>query len=162
VDWAEATKGCGWAGRGPLLSRRAVHPLTDKACPEGFAKAHEFLSGLTQSFALSAERCILVPGNHDVTQPDDTYVVRQDSKGLREEEWFAAGLAILARNPDKQRAGFHPEAVAHALAQAEQQKEIAIQSGQPNNKLIGSAGLNQQSIVFHSIDCRQLPGRQPR
>jgi hypothetical protein len=26
--------------------------FTDKACPEGFAKAHELLSGLTQSFAL--------------------------------------------------------------------------------------------------------------
>ena len=40
--------------------------FTEKGCVEGFEKAYEFVSGLTQAFELSAERCIFVPGNHDV------------------------------------------------------------------------------------------------
>jgi len=59
--------------------------FTDKGCPEGFAKAYEFLSGLTQRFALSAERCILVPGNHDLAEPLDAYARRKDSNGLRDQ-----------------------------------------------------------------------------
>ena len=159
--------------------------FTDKGCPEGFAKAYEFLSGLTQRFALSAERCILVPGNHDLAEPSDAYARHKDSKGLPEGEWFQEGRVILARDRDKyplrlkpfsddlhhkflqrpypmnpaeqgisipfwetgiqfltfnscweidefhrKRAGIHPEAVAHALEQAQQQKETAI-PGQP-------------------------------
>ncbi|HNB74404.1 MAG TPA: metallophosphoesterase, partial [Acidobacteriota bacterium] len=40
--------------------------LTDKAQPEEFEKVHEFLSRLIEQFRLSAERCIIVPGNHDL------------------------------------------------------------------------------------------------
>ncbi|MBI4750656.1 MAG: metallophosphoesterase [Acidobacteria bacterium] len=41
--------------------------LTDKAQPEEFEKVHEFLSRLIEQFQLSAERCIIVPGNHDLS-----------------------------------------------------------------------------------------------
>ena len=157
--------------------------LTDKGCPEGFAKAYEFLSGLAQRFALSAERCILVPGNHDLAEPLDAYARRKDSNGLRADEWIDRAGVILARDRDKyplrfkpfsddlhhkflqrpypmnpaeqgisipfwetgiqfltfnscweidefhrKRAGIHPEAVAHALERAQQQKEVAIPS----------------------------------
>lgn len=40
--------------------------FTDKGSEEGFKQAYEFVSSLLHEFNLSAERCILVPGNHDV------------------------------------------------------------------------------------------------
>jgi hypothetical protein len=159
--------------------------FTNKACPDGYEKAYLFLSDLRQSFALSAERCILVPGNHDVANQDDAYAIRKDSADLHEGEWFREGRIILARDPVKyshrfkpfsdnfyhkflqrpypmapaeqgvsvpfwdtgiqfltfnscweidefhrQRAGIHPEAVAHAVAQAQKQEEDARRSGQ--------------------------------
>jgi metallophosphoesterase superfamily enzyme len=159
--------------------------FTDKACNDGFEKAFEFLSGLIAQFALSAERCILVPGNHDVANPEDAYARRKDSAGLLDDEWFKEGRIILARDPAKyplrfkpfsdnfyhkflqqpypfapaeqgvaipfwdtriqfitlnscweidefyrQRAGVHPEAVANAMAQAQQQEADARKSGQ--------------------------------
>ena len=159
--------------------------FTDKACAEGFEKAYEFLSDLSNAFALSSGRCILVPGNHDVLEPIDAYTRRKDSTGLRPSEWVKQGDIIMARDPDKyplrfkpfsdslfhkfvqrpypmpaaeqgiaipfwetgiqfltfnscweidefdrKRAGIHPEAVANAIKQANQQVEDARKGGQ--------------------------------
>jgi WD40 repeat protein len=159
--------------------------FTDKASADGFEKAYVFLSELAKTFALSAERCILVPGNHDVAEPLDAYTRRKDSKGLRDGEWVQQGALVMARDPekypirfkpfsdnlyhkfvqrpypmpvaeqgiaipfwetgiqfltlnscweidefDRKRAGIHPEAVAHAIKQAQQQVEDARKSGQ--------------------------------
>ena len=159
--------------------------FTEKANAKGFEKAYEFLSELSRAFALSAERCILVPGNHDVAEPEDAYRLRRDSSGLTEGEWVKKDDVILARDPAKypqrfkpfsdglyhkflltaypmvpkeqgiaipfwetgiqfltfnscwqidqfnrQRAGIHPDAVAHAMGQANQQIEVARQAGQ--------------------------------
>ncbi len=82
--------------------------FTDKACAEGFEKAYEFLSGLTSAFALSAERCILVPGNHDVSEPADAYAIRNDSKGLPADEWIQREDIIIARDPVKYPLRFKP------------------------------------------------------
>jgi small GTP-binding protein len=159
--------------------------FTDKGCAEGFEKAYDFLSKLSAAFGLSAERCILVPGNHDVAEPLDAYARRKDSKGLREGEWIAQGSLVMARDPekyplrfkpfsddlyhkflqrpypmpavqqgisipfwdtgiqfltlnscweidefDRKRAGIHPEAVANAIKQAQEQVEAAKKSGE--------------------------------
>ena len=164
--------------------------FTDRAAAKGFDKAYDFLSGLSKTFALSADRCILVPGNHDVFEPLDAYTRRKDGTGLRDGEWVKQGDIIMARDPDKyplrfkpfsddlyhkfvlrpypmpvaeqgiaipfwetgmqfltfnscweidefnrKRAGIHPEAVANAIKQADQQVEDAHKAGQlPSGK----------------------------
>jgi small GTP-binding protein len=40
--------------------------ITRRASPEEFEKAYEFVSGLIDEFGLTAQRCIIVPGNHDL------------------------------------------------------------------------------------------------
>ena len=75
--------------------------VTDRGNLEGFEKAHDFLSELTKAFALSAERCILVPGNHDVTDPIGAYVPISDGRGLAEGEWVQQGMGILVRDPER-------------------------------------------------------------
>jgi small GTP-binding protein len=40
--------------------------LTNRASPQEFEKAYQFVSALIQEFGLTAERCIIVPGNHDL------------------------------------------------------------------------------------------------
>ncbi len=75
--------------------------FTDKGSVEGFEKAYEFVSGLTRDFGLSAERCIFVPGNHDVRDLREAYEWRENSKGLRDDEWVKQGDVVLARNPEK-------------------------------------------------------------
>ncbi|RKH55177.1 protein kinase domain-containing protein [Corallococcus llansteffanensis] len=40
--------------------------ITNRASPEEFEKAYAFVSGLIDEFGLTAERCIIVPGNHDL------------------------------------------------------------------------------------------------
>jgi small GTP-binding protein len=82
--------------------------FTDKACTEGFEKAYEFVSGLTQEFGLSAERCIFVPGNHDAVDHLDAYKRCKDSTGLREGEWFQEGKLVMARDPKKYPLRFKP------------------------------------------------------
>lgn len=75
--------------------------FTDKGCTAGFEKAYEFVSGLTQAFGLSAERCIFVPGNHDVRDLREAYDWREGPDGLRNGEWVKQGDIVLARNPEK-------------------------------------------------------------
>ena len=47
--------------------------MSSTAAPEEFEKAHQFISGLIETFDLTAERCILVPGNHDQSWDTDVY-----------------------------------------------------------------------------------------
>jgi hypothetical protein len=47
--------------------------ITDRASPQEFEKAHAFVSELIQQFGLTAERCILVPGNHDLDWNTEVY-----------------------------------------------------------------------------------------
>jgi hypothetical protein len=75
--------------------------FTDKGGAEGFEKAYEFVSGLTKSFGLSAERCIFVPGNHDVRDLQEAYDWRDSSDGLNDGEWVKQGEIFLARNVGK-------------------------------------------------------------
>jgi small GTP-binding protein len=55
--------------------------FTDQGCSEGFEKAYEFASGLSAEFGLSAERFILVPGNHDVKDLAEAFEKRTSANG---------------------------------------------------------------------------------
>jgi small GTP-binding protein len=82
--------------------------FTDRGCPDGFEKAFEFVSGLTKEFSLSAERCVFVPGNHDVVDRLDEYMRRKDASGLRPGEYFQEGKLVLVRDPEKYPQRFKP------------------------------------------------------
>ncbi|HEY5909971.1 MAG TPA: TIR domain-containing protein [Verrucomicrobiae bacterium] len=75
--------------------------FTDRGSTEGFKKAYEFVSTLTQEFGLSAERCIFVPGNHDVQDCREAYEWRDKPDGLKAGEWVKQGDIILVRNSEK-------------------------------------------------------------
>ena len=47
--------------------------LTKRASPQEFEKAREFVSSLIERFGLTSERCILVPGNHDLDWDTEVY-----------------------------------------------------------------------------------------
>ncbi|MFL5351748.1 metallophosphoesterase [Archangium sp.] len=47
--------------------------ITNRASPQEFEKAREFVSGLIKEFGLTAERCIIVPGNHDLDWDTEVY-----------------------------------------------------------------------------------------
>jgi hypothetical protein len=95
--------GDGW-GRPPIerLDYLVVSgDFTDKGGAAGFEKAYKFVSGLASEFGLSAERCVFVPGNHDVTQVQDAYDWRMKAEGLKDGEWVQQGNIVLARNAEK-------------------------------------------------------------
>ena len=47
--------------------------LTNRALPQEFENARVFISGLIEHFQLTAERCIIVPGNHDLSWDEPVY-----------------------------------------------------------------------------------------
>ncbi|HEX9002629.1 MAG TPA: TIR domain-containing protein, partial [Blastocatellia bacterium] len=47
--------------------------LTNRAAPEEFEQAREFISGLIERFELSAARLVIVPGNHDLSWDVEAY-----------------------------------------------------------------------------------------
>jgi predicted phosphodiesterase len=55
--------------------------FTDRGCSEGFEKAYEFVAGLIESFGLSAERFVFVPGNHDLKDLPDAFEERENKDG---------------------------------------------------------------------------------
>jgi small GTP-binding protein len=82
--------------------------FTDRGCPQGFDTAYEFVSELARAFGLSAERCIFVPGNHDIVDLQEAYDWRKKVDGLRDGEWVKQGDIILVRNPAKYPLRFKP------------------------------------------------------
>jgi small GTP-binding protein len=47
--------------------------ISNRASPEEFERAREFISTLIREFGLTAERCIIVPGNHDLSWDEEVY-----------------------------------------------------------------------------------------
>jgi small GTP-binding protein len=47
--------------------------ITNQASPQEFEKAYRFVSGLIDEFGLTAQRCIIVPGNHDLDWKTPAY-----------------------------------------------------------------------------------------
>jgi GTPase SAR1 family protein len=57
--------------------------FTNKGSIEGFERAYEFVAGLTSTFDISAERCVFVPGNHDLKDIEDAFETRESASGDR-------------------------------------------------------------------------------
>jgi len=77
--------------------------MTDKGQEEGLENAGQFVSELISEFDLSSERCILVPGNHDIQNRDDCYEWRRNIDGLEHREWVKEGNIYLVRSENKYR-----------------------------------------------------------
>src|SRR5262249_29712515 len=66
--------------------------LTNRASAEEFDKCYQLISQLIEQFELSAERCIIVPGNHDLSWDEQVYQWRQ--KRLLDESKQTAGTFV--------------------------------------------------------------------
>jgi small GTP-binding protein len=79
--------------------------ITNRASPAEFEKARELVSGIIEQFSLTAERCILVPGNHDLDWNTDVYrweKKRQvDAKRLKQGTFVEQGDGYLLREEAK-------------------------------------------------------------
>lgn len=79
--------------------------LSTRALPEEFEKAYELVHGVIDCFGLTAERCIIVPGNHDLNWDELVYtwkLKRQvNLKGLREGMYVEQGDIVLIRDEER-------------------------------------------------------------
>lgn len=80
--------------------------ITDKGNEEGFEKAREFVSLLNEELRVSAERCIFVPGNHDVQDMEasyDWYSSEEKAKKADPDEgqWHREGNVIFVPNKER-------------------------------------------------------------
>ncbi len=79
--------------------------ITNRASPQEFEKAYEFVSGLIEEFELTAQRCIIVPGNHDLDWKTEVYrwVNKRDANvsKLASESFLEAGPGYLVRDDTK-------------------------------------------------------------
>ena len=79
--------------------------LSTRALPEEFEKAYELVHGVIKHFGLTAERCIIVPGNHDLNWDEPVYnwkLRRQvDLEELEEGSYVEQGNVILIRDPER-------------------------------------------------------------
>ena len=84
--------------------------LTNRATKEEFEHAYKFISGLIERFKLSAERCIIVPGNHDLSWDQEVYDWKQERlvnpKILKDGSYYKEGSGYLLRDEAKYPARF--------------------------------------------------------
>jgi hypothetical protein len=75
--------------------------MTDRGNRVGLQKACKFVKLLIQEFGLSVDRCIFVPGNHDVQDRDASYT-RWENKGGEKPEYCIQreGMCLV---PDEKR-----------------------------------------------------------
>lgn len=82
--------------------------FTDRGNEAGYGPAVEFINGLLAHLGLKPDRCILVPGNHDVAEPDDAYVRTRDVSGLAVGTWVQQGAVTLKRSETGYPTRFEP------------------------------------------------------
>ena len=79
--------------------------ITNRAAPQEFEKAREFVSALIEQFGLTAERCILVPGNHDLDWDTEVYSRKKkrqvDARTLRPGTFKEDGDGYYVRDEEK-------------------------------------------------------------
>ncbi len=79
--------------------------ITNRASPQEFEKAYRFVSGLIDEFGLTAQRCIIVPGNHDLdwNVPAYRWVNKRDinTSKLGPGTYLDAGPGYLVRDDAK-------------------------------------------------------------
>ncbi len=76
--------------------------ITNRATPAEFEKAREFVSRLIEKFGLTAERCIIVPGNHDLDWETEVYTWKKkrqvDERALEPGTFHKEGEVYAIRN----------------------------------------------------------------
>ena len=84
--------------------------LTNRASAEEFEQAYQFISQLIERFELSAERCIIVPGNHDLSWDQSVYDWKQkrlvDEQKQKPGSFARQGDGYLVRNEEKHHLRF--------------------------------------------------------
>jgi predicted phosphodiesterase len=79
--------------------------ITQRASPQEFQKAREFVSMLIDRFGLTAERCIVVPGNHDLDWDTEAYTWKKkrqvDVGSLKPGTFIEAGDGYNLRDEAK-------------------------------------------------------------
>ncbi len=108
--------------------------LTDRASQVEFDKARRFISKLIDRFQLTAERCVIVPGNHDQSWDADVYDWRPRrqvrDKDLRPGAFVEQGDGYLLRDDARygQRFANFDEHFYHPLLQLPYPLEAAEQA----------------------------------
>jgi CheY-like chemotaxis protein len=72
--------------------------FTNKGSAAGFDTACRFVSKLAAALQVSTERCVIVPGNHDVLDIREAYEWRESALGIPDDSWVRQGEIVLARN----------------------------------------------------------------
>lgn len=84
--------------------------LTNCATPEEFEKSYQFISGLIEHFKLTAERCVIVPGNHDLSWNQPVYEWKQqrlvEAKSLKSGRYVKKEDVYLIRNEERYTSRF--------------------------------------------------------
>ncbi len=76
--------------------------MTDRGQIEGFQAASSFVSNLIAEFDISAERCVFVPGNHDVVSEDDMYKLSTNPSAEQKKHAVDLGEhGFLVRNENR-------------------------------------------------------------
>lgn len=79
--------------------------LTNRATPAEFEAAQQFTSGLIEAFELTAQRCVVVPGNHDLSWDEPVYDFKMgrqvDAARLKEGTYKAKGDGYVMRNEER-------------------------------------------------------------
>jgi 3',5'-cyclic AMP phosphodiesterase CpdA len=70
--------------------------LTNRASPAELERARQFVSGLVREFGLTAEKCVIVPGNHDLDWDTEVYA----SKKRRKVDVAALGAGTYCEQGD--------------------------------------------------------------
>ena len=78
--------------------------LTNRASPEEFERVYQLISEVIERFKLSANRCLIVPGNHDLSWDEQVYRWRQarlvDLKSTPADALVPLGHGYLERDDD--------------------------------------------------------------
>jgi small GTP-binding protein len=125
--------------------------MSHRALPEELEAAHQFTSGLIETFGLTAQRCIFVPGNHDLSWDEEVYrwqPRRQtDSRKLKPESFVAQGDILLVRDEERYPSRFRnfSRFFFHPLVQLEYPQSFEEQG---QSYLFPEAGL--QFLAFNS------------
>jgi Calcineurin-like phosphoesterase len=75
--------------------------FTDRGSEEGFEKARQFVACLIDQLGLSALRCMLVPGNHDIQDLATSYDLRYSRGELPPDMVVQQGDVFLTVNEEK-------------------------------------------------------------
>jgi small GTP-binding protein len=80
--------------------------LTERALPEEFEQARRFVSALIEKLRLTAQRCIIVPGNHDLSWDEENLYDFRMKRKVRLEQLKPGSYAekenwLLIRNEER-------------------------------------------------------------